>query len=574
MITLPQAYLDQLSKVGKNHPNVILEAEFEITRFLADGSHIADGSITAVGSVSAGPTKWGQHHGGFNDVLPIVKSVTSVQNKIDPKKGVTTRGSVTFTISGKDYINRIIQNVFFLNKKVTMKEGFVADGYAFADYAEIFVGRITDWKRNGDEMTFTVTDDVGAEGDKQLPIKNNKDTQFIDYRNFNPVDIMIDLQTVQADVLVARLDIAKYESERDTWLPGVIFNRVLTKPKKLNALLDELMRETNSFIIHDGTLGSFKVFAPTVPGQVIQEFSEVELNEFKVESGYVNNFFNVIVFAYDYKETGSDNYEDYETFLIVGDVDSQADIEWDKSPEKIIKSKWLRSITWGEPTNITGVTIYQVSTANDVGDGVIVFDKNANTLTWTPPGSPVGAAIELSKSGKLELKGADINRSIKIVVDVDNLPTVNKQDIIAIAAVGSAAAFANNVATKLLNRYRDPLPIASMSISMNHVPDGNVYRKPTDIIDITTEEVAEKSTGTWVRERVMITSLRPGNNKVALEAVPTRLNVRGGFISPTRAPGFKFEDATEAEREFGFIGRNSDNKLFDGSDFVEGNVII
>lgn len=574
MITLPQEYLDQLRKVGQNDPNIILEVELLFTRFLADGTHTADGSITAVGSIAVGPTKWGQKDGGFDDVLPIVSDVTSVQNKIDAKKGITTLGSITFTISGKDYINEIIRDTHFLNKRVTKKMGFVAPGYSFSGYVEVFAGRISDWNRNGDNLTFTVTDDIGVEGELQLPVKNDKDTQFIDYLNFNPADIMLDLQRNQAGIVDARIDIAKYESERDTWLTGVVFNRVVTKPTRLNDLNNELMRETNSFIIHDGTLSSFKVFAPTVPGEVIQEFSENETEGFRVESGYKGNFFNQVVYAYDYKETGNDKYADFETILIVPDTDSQADTEWDITKERVIKSKWLRSITWAQPSNITGVTIFQVSTANSIGTGTLVYDKGDNTLIWAPPGAPAGEAIELSKSGKLNLSGADINRSIKVVVDIDNLPNTDKQDSIVITSVPSAALFANSVATKILNRYRDPLPIVKTAIEMNLIPDGNVYRKPTDIIDLTTGEVSEKGSGEWDKERVMITSLKPSGDKVDLEVVPTRLLKTGAFISPTRSAGFRFEDGTELEQEFGFIGRNADNRLFDGTNFVEGRFIM
>ena len=72
----------------------------------------------------------------------------------------------------------------------------------------------------------------------------------------------------------------------------------------------------------------------------------------------------------------------------------------------------------------------------------------------------------------------------------------------------------------------------------------------------------------------MLLSVKPDENrqKMVFEAIQTKQSLRGGFIAPSGTPDYA--SATAEEREYCFIGRTSDNKVYDGSTYVEGYYII
>ncbi len=115
-ITLSDAYLGKL-KEGVNEPNVILEV-----------------------TLDSGTVKWGYSTGGFSDVLPIVKSLSSLQNKLDIKGGFVTLGQITVVISGRDNFKELLRDEFLKNRRVVRKDGFSAVTYD--DYAATFTGTI------------------------------------------------------------------------------------------------------------------------------------------------------------------------------------------------------------------------------------------------------------------------------------------------------------------------------------------------------------------------------------------------------------------------------------------------
>ncbi|NIW98780.1 MAG: hypothetical protein GWN13_11135, partial [Phycisphaerae bacterium] len=124
--------------------------------------------------------------------MPVLKSVSSLQNKIDTKDGFTTLGQISIVITGRENFKDIIKDEYLKNRRVTRKDGFVASGFDYSDYADTFTGTIQKWSRKGDELTLVVSDDL-IEAKKKIPVENSTNTQLIDYRDTNPVDIMKDI---------------------------------------------------------------------------------------------------------------------------------------------------------------------------------------------------------------------------------------------------------------------------------------------------------------------------------------------------------------------------------------------
>lgn len=553
-VTLSAKYQAELRK-GVNQPNTIVEL-----------------------SLTGGTRKWGMHDGGFPDVELVLDSVSSLQNVLDTKKGYSTRGKVNVVIEGRTNFKNLIRDEYLKNRRIAIKQGFVVDGFTYADYADVFTGKILDWKRKGDRLTLTMGDDLLVEGKTKLPVENDTKTQSIDYRNTNAVDVMLDILTNHLGLSTAIVDVPQFESERDTWLSGYNVNRVLTKPEAADKILNDLQVETNSFIVHDGEKISLKYFGPTLPGQTTPKWNDddnIDLDTITQESGYNNDhFFNRLVIAYDYDENGGDvKLENFESRYIAIDAGSQSTAKWDEATTRTIKAKWLKSFTHTQTTNMTGVDVFHTSFNNSTGIGVLDYNSTFNTLTYTAPGGVEGNAVTLNNSGKFRVNDEDVTKYVRVNVETSSLPVIDKTDNITLAGLqgGTQAKILGN---RLLQRYRDPVMQLGFSIDLNDGIVNSKFIKPTDLIDITTDEACEKDKNTLVNERMMLTKVRPNfsNNRLDVEVIKTALpsidSVKWGFIAPSGFPDYS--SASISQREYAFIGRASDNKVFDGSTFVEG----
>lgn len=566
-ITLTTRFLEQVKKVGQNQANTIVELDLtSAVRWLADGSFLADGSITAEGD-DGGTTrtvKWGIHHGNFDDVKPIVSRVTSLSNTLDVSKGWTNRGELTVAISGRDNFTSMLADEFLKNRRATIKEGFVAEGFLYSDYAKTFTGKILDWRRKGDSLSLTIGDDMRVDASIKLPVENETKTQTLNYKSMNPIDIMLDLIKVQMGVPAAQVDTARFEDQRDTWLSGWIFDRVLTKPEKASQYLSELQLETNCFIIQDGEKISLTYFGPPTPGEVVPLWTDsdtIDKDSMVVDSGYRDRFFNRIVFLYDYDEDGEDKFESYSSVRIDEDAASQTSSEWGGATTEVvtktIKSRWMRTITYTDLANITGATLYHVSVSNGLGNGSLAFNFANNTLSYTAPGDIVGTAVKLTKDGKYQIFSDDATKYVRVVVDRSALPASGKSDTISITAI-NGDLLTSILGSRNLKRYRDPVPQVDFTVDINKVSMDGTFIKPTDMVDLTSEEIAYKSNPNVEAQRYMITGVGADftNNKIEITALkaglPSDDTRRYAFIAPPGLPNYSL--ATEEEKEYAFIG--------------------
>ena len=554
-------------------------------------------------SLDSGIVYWGYHTMIANpEIKPILKTVSNLQNKIDPNKGYTTRGQITLTISGRDNFKTLIQNNYLKNRRVKRKEGFIINSantslygsgyygsglyggevFPYSNYITTFTGKIIDWSRNGDELTIVVADDLAVDAAKNIPVENATKTQYYDFRNTHPVNIMTTMlqSTAMLGISTSFIDSTAFTNERDVWLQGWVFDRIITEPLAANQYLNELQIETNSFIVHDGDKISYKVFAPPVPGQTIEKYNDNDnmlLDSMSIESGYKDNFYNRVAIYYDYDESNEDNDINYESLHIATDAASQSTAQWSEIKTKIIKSNWLRSRTYTEPVNITGCIIYHCSFNNVIiagstlaQPGTITYNAAAQTLTWKPPSSSAaGAAVVVSKNGKYQLFGIDETKNIRVIVTSSSLPVGNQSDDINVTNLNTNT-LVGQLAQKILNRYRNPVTTIKFDLDINNVAWNSQFIKPTDLKDITTDEAFEFNESSWSNKRVMLTSIKPDfeKNKIQCEAIETQLFKRYGFIAPAGYPDYP--TATTVQREYAFIG-NSSNQVNAGT--VDGYII-
>ncbi len=534
-ITLTTAFLAELSK-NVNTPNTILEVDL-------DGATV----------------KWGFSAGGYSGVLPIVKSVSGLQNKIDAKAGHSTRGQIKVTITGRDNFKTLIKDNYLKNRRVRRYDGFIAAGFLYSDYAKTYDGFISDWERNGDELTLTISDDL-YEASASIPEETTGDTQYIDYRNMNPVNIMDSILQTHLGISSAYIDSAMLASERDRWLNGWKFNRVITEPAKADEYLNELQEESNSYLLHDGDKITLKVFAPPMPTDTVEEWrgdKQMLLNSFTQKSGYKDTFFNRVLVYYDYDESGSDGAENFESAVLVIDADSQDATQWDEVSTKTIKSKWIRSLTWTQPASITGCIVYHVSASNGVGESRLNYIHTTKGLRWKAPSSATwGATVIVDEDGRYDLyDGDDTTKYARVVVTAASLSTTTSTDEPITLTALSGSIYAGAIASKQLSLYADPAATVSFDIDINSCSYNSIFVKPTDLKDLTTDEACSKGYDTWSFERVMLTSVKPDfeKHKVAIEAIQARMKRQYGFIAPAGYPDYS--GATAAQRKYAYIGR-------------------
>ena len=564
-ITLSAAFIRQLRR-SKNTPNVLMELDL-------------GGSVIEILSY------YGPNAGGTG-ALPsktkaVIKNVTSHQSKLSKSTGYGSRGEISFQIIGRENFRSLIQNNRLKNKRVVKKEGFIGDGFLYSEYAETFWGKISNWTRKGDVLTVYVRDDL-ADTTKKIPAMNATKTQSLSYANgglgTNAVDIMTNLLITQAGIDAAYVNSTKFNSERDTWLPAWSFFRVLTDPTDVKDYLNELQTETNSFITQDGQKISFKVFAPPLPGETVEVWSDVSAiiaKSLTCTSGYVESFYNAVVVLYNYNESGSNGETDYETVELLGDADSQAD--WDETKTKYIKCKWIRTIAFNPPasTPILGLVAYHISSHNGVGTGELYYTYNVSdddTLKWKEPNAAsFGPEVKITKDGKYQVFGLDPLKYIRVVVDFTTFDTqsANNSDVYTITAL-DGENYAKTIGGRFLSRFRDPSSSITFEVDLNKVGfdsgGGYTILSVADLKDITTDDAFEFGDGSWLKERVMITSIRPDfkSGKVKVEATETKMYHRVGFIAPNGFPDYG--SATDAQKMYGFIG--------DGSNMVGGGTVL
>lgn len=533
--------------------------------YFANGDYLSDGSIDALGSNIEEPVTYKD----FLNVIPSLTSASSLQNKIDVEKGYTTGGRITFTVSGRDIIKDLISNNYLMNRVVTRFDGFITDDFTFSDYATTYKGRIIDWVRKGDDLTVTVADELEY-GKKKIP-QSTTVADSLQYVNENPVDIMLDLLTSHLQIDSTEIDTTTFESERDQWMPTVTFNRVIYKPTEITKLLNELQLETNSFIFHDGEKITFKVFAPPKPSDETISWIDREVilsDSLSQKSGYENNFYNDIYFYYDWDLNGSD-YNNFDNAVNALDVSSQSASQWNKESIKDIKSKWIRSLTWTSSVN-SNVLITALSFSNATGSGTLDVDSVSvpPMLKWKAPNSSVyGEAVQITKEGIFTLYDSDLSKWIKVIANPDSISSSN--ELIYITSV-PISGFVSQYCNRFLNRYRDPVSKLSFEIDLNRAVFNDKFLKAADLINLTTDEASAFTFKEFNDKNFMITSVRPDYKKstIYIEAIETRINKRTAYIAPSGQPDY--DSATEDERKYAYIGRSSDNKVFDNTYWKEG----
>ena len=86
---------------------------------------------------------------------------------------------------------------------------------------------------------------------------------------------------------------------------------------------------------------------------------------------------------------------------------------------------------------ITGVTINDAA-GNALGTGTLSFNGTAKTLTWAPPNSTSGTAVDVSVSGTYAIQGPSNGGYLSVTVVASSLPGSSVSDSVVITALANA----------------------------------------------------------------------------------------------------------------------------------------
>lgn len=441
----------------------------------------------------------------FDDVNPSLGKVTDLPMSINQKGGFVSVSALTFEIKGDENFQSFINTEYLKNRRVTRRDGFILSGAVYSDYIETFSGLISDFSIRNNILKITAINDLGVKSKVNIPAVDPPDDlddggtastiQSAIYSGENIIDIMRDIlmggvvatnpvtgaNNTSMEIASAQIDIKQFDNERDIWFVGALVQRVLIDPVPAKQLLNELMIETNSYIIDNLSKITFKPFVPMTRNEnILKEYTDTDqilTNSVSQDSGY-DNFFNKIIFMYDYNESGEDKDGDYETWYVRENTTSSGSSQQAETKEKTIKSKWIKSIQHNQPKEVDATIgdafiIYYVSRFNSSGTGTLTFNFTNKTLTWTAPGGSAGTTINVEENGRYRIEDIVTNKFIRVAVKAfesdgttNNLPTGNKTLSITLTLL-TPDALALQTSNRLINRYSNPTSKIEFDIDLN-----------------------------------------------------------------------------------------------------------
>jgi hypothetical protein len=128
------------------------------------------------------------------------------------------------------------------------------------------------------------------------------------------------------------------------------------------------------------------------------------------------------------------NLSDIKRYLSGGASNSEPKVSFGGA----ISSTQIKNQTATRSTSlITGVTIDDAA-GNAIGTGTLSFNGTGKTLTWAPPNSTSGTAVDVSVSGTYAIQGPSNGGYVSVTVVGSSLPGSSVSDSVAITALANA----------------------------------------------------------------------------------------------------------------------------------------
>lgn len=490
--------------------------------------------------------------------IPILKSASNILHKLQTQYGKASIARLTVDLIDEEEWGPMVSGNYLKNRRANAKVGI--RGGASASFYTFFTGLIVNFSVDAGVLTIEIQDDLYVAKDK-VPEENATNTQTLALQNMNPIDIKRALIETYGGVPLARIDTDAFDYEEASIFPGWYFDRVLTRTEAIKNLINELDEQTLNTVFSDGDKITLATFGPRPPGtELLHLDSSWRTGTLQYDGAMDDSLVNLCVVYFDYDESGSDGEENYDSVAFASNAASQSAAEWNEVARKVIKSKWLRSFTIAQPSNITGVVIYHCNPQNGAGTGTLAYNAANQTLTWTAPGDAAGTAVEVDKDGRFQLFSLATTSYIRVVVTYASLPVGNQNDSLAITAL-PGAQLAGVLASHWVARYADPQAEVKFDLDMAEAVHQDRFLTVADIVKISSPRIFTKGCRGWDQENIVLSSVRPDFEKKRFQVtgLQTAFKKRYGYIGPVTLLD-DYDDASEADREYAFVG-NSNNRV-------------
>lgn len=314
-----------------------------------------------------------------------LKSVSSLTTTIDTFNA-STISQITLKFAFVQSLSNWLATKYPKNKVVKIKAGFIASGFAEADYIDYFWGQVDDWSIDRDDTVSIVVKDYKKEWAVKVPSKWQSVSDDVTWTNQHPIDVMLDLLQNRINVRDSKIDLASFNTVK-TALSGWKVTRTITgNPEEADKLLEELRRLCSCFFVPQAN-GAIKIKRWDPNEAAAESLADGNTRNLTWEANagaLINEYYHY--YAWD---GAGDNASDFGSLSFNQDSTSKAN--WDETKAKEMKDKWTKATESAQVTDLAGKIMARYANppaiinaemdrrfiALEVGDMVTVTTKRA-----------------------------------------------------------------------------------------------------------------------------------------------------------------------------------------------------
>jgi hypothetical protein len=332
-----------------------------------------------------------KHQFGYE---PSVIRVSGLETQIDAFNP-STISQITLTLAHTASVSEFIAERYPKNKVVKILAGFVAAGFAEADFIDYAWGQIDDWYIDGNDNAVLIIKDFSKEWDVDVPASWEDTGDDVQYIAMHPVDVCLDLLLNHVQQRESKLDRASLDTVKAA-RPGWVVTRTITKnPISAKDLLAELRVLLGAYFIPQANGGiKMKLYNPAEAAT-----DTITDDNAKIKAPHKGNAKALLNWFYVYYGWDGDG-DDADSFTgLLIDPDNDSRNAWKEKSTKTIKDKWtiddaqgltqLSAMTgalkarYASPPPILQVDVYRSRITIECGDMVSVTTRRAPSADGT-----------------------------------------------------------------------------------------------------------------------------------------------------------------------------------------------
>ena len=293
---------------------------------------------------------------------PSVSDVSTLQTTIDMFRA-STIGQVSVKLALTKQISNYLKSEYPKNKEVRVLMGFIADGFAEADFVNYYRGMVSDWSlSNKDEVTLKLRDFHGSWQDVMVPAKWQTVSDDVTFTAQHHTDTIISLAKGYigtADRYLDQDSINTVKIATDGWT----ITRTLTgKTFDAKALMEELRILLGAFFIPNAD-GKVKLKRWDASEAAILDLTETEIQDLTYQSN-ADNLINKTYIYFNHDGTTGTDQKNFAALDINTDSTSQSN--WGETKTKEVKDYWTKTAQASQLADLSNKIIARFKNIPDI----------------------------------------------------------------------------------------------------------------------------------------------------------------------------------------------------------------